>query len=96
MTLLAAAHKVANGTFRPLAALQHHGIPAWALGDQMPQIGHRVTGGYRPSADPLTLGRLHSGLVLLDGYHRAASFWKFAPPNAFISVYVPSIMAMSD
>jgi hypothetical protein len=60
-----------------------------------PGDARNVTGGYRPSADPLTLGRLHTGLVLLDGYHRAASFWRFAPENAFISAYVPALVASS-
>jgi hypothetical protein len=58
-----------------------------------PGDARNVTGGYRPSADPLTLGRLHNGLVLLDGYHRAAAFWRFAPESTSISAYVPALMA---
>jgi hypothetical protein len=55
-----------------------------------PGDARNVTDGYRPSSDPLTVGRLFDTLVLLDGYHRAASFWKFAPANASISAYVPT------
>jgi hypothetical protein len=49
-------------------------------------------GSYRPPADPLTVGRLDNTTILLDGYHRAASFWKFAPENASISAYVPAVL----
>ncbi len=45
---------------------------------------------------PLTVGRLENNLVLLDGYHRAASFWRSAPENASISAYVPTFLATSQ
>jgi hypothetical protein len=45
--------------------------------------------GYHAPADPLTVGRFSNKLVLLDGYHRAASFWKFAPEGSSISAYTP-------
>ena len=49
-------------------------------------------GGYHAPADPLTVGRFSNKLVLLDGYHRAASFWKFAPEGSSISAYIPESM----
>jgi hypothetical protein len=45
---------------------------------------------------PLTVGRLENNPVLLDGYHRAASFWRSAPENASISAYVPTFLATSQ
>jgi hypothetical protein len=39
--------------------------------------------------DPLTVGRLADDYVLLDGYHRAVSFWKTASDDAFILGYMP-------
>jgi hypothetical protein len=61
-----------------------------------PGDARNATGGYHPSADPLTIGRLSSDGVLLDGYHRAASFWKFAPANASISAYEPTPMSAAS
>jgi hypothetical protein len=55
-----------------------------------------ATGDYRPPTDPLTVGRLENNPVLLDGYHRAASFWRSAPENASISAYVPTFLATSQ
>ena len=49
-------------------------------------------GDYQAPADPLTVGRFSNKLVLLDGYHRAASFWKFAPEGSSISAYIPGSM----
>jgi hypothetical protein len=49
-----------------------------------PQQGHRA----QPA--PLTVGHFFNSLVLLDGYHRAASFWKFAPADAMIQAYIPA------
>jgi hypothetical protein len=45
--------------------------------------------GYQSPADPLTLGRFFDHPVLLDGYHRAALLWNFAPPDTVIHAYVP-------
>ncbi len=45
--------------------------------------------GYLPPEDPITFGRLGGSLVLLDGYHRAAAFWKFAPASATLEAFVP-------
>src|SRR5262249_41202093 len=49
-----------------------------------------VTGDYRPVADAISIGRFGQQLVLLDGYHRGVSFWRFAPPNASIPAYRPT------
>jgi hypothetical protein len=44
---------------------------------------------YRPAGDPLTLGRFFQHLILLDGYHRAASFWRAAPDQAVVRCFRP-------
>jgi hypothetical protein len=44
---------------------------------------------YRPAGDPLTLGRFFADPVLLDGYHRAVSFWRAAPEHAVIRCFQP-------
>ena len=49
----------------------------------------RPIGGYREPAEPLTIG-LHKGdPVLLDGYHRAALFWKYGPLEGTLQAYMP-------
>ena len=45
-----------------------------------------MLGGYKVPHDPLTVGRQS---LLLDGYHRAVTFWWFAGPGAKIDAYVP-------
>jgi hypothetical protein len=47
--------------------------------------------GYQVCSDPLTVGHYFGRPTLLDGYHRAASFWKFAPGDAVIRAYLPSL-----
>jgi hypothetical protein len=49
--------------------------------------------GYQNPTDPLTIGRYQNNLVLLDGYHRAAAFWKFAPAGALIQAFCPQPLA---
>ena len=49
------------------------------------------TGEYRSPAHPLTVGRYDEHLILLDGYHRAATFWKFASADARIEAYCPAV-----
>jgi hypothetical protein len=44
---------------------------------------------YQVCADPLTIGRHCKKKVLIDGYHRAVSFWKSAPEGAVIAAYDP-------
>jgi hypothetical protein len=49
-------------------------------------------GGYHAPADPTNGWSVSNKLVLLDGYHRAASFWKFASEGSSISAYIPESM----
>jgi len=44
---------------------------------------------YRAPIDPITVGRFYTDPVLLDGFHRAALFWKFAPAGETLLAYVP-------
>jgi hypothetical protein len=55
-----------------------------------PKDARNVTGDYRPAAEAISIGRFGQHLVLLDGYHRAASFWKFASADASITAYRPT------
>lgn len=41
--------------------------------------------------DPLTIGRRAGDHVLVDGYHRAVSFWRTAPDDVLIVGYVPFV-----
>ena len=41
----------------------------------------------RPATDPILIGRYGDHLILVDGYHRAASLWKFGPENSLIPAY---------
>jgi hypothetical protein len=57
-----------------------------------PKDARNVTatpGSYEHPPDAVTVGRFHDSQVLLDGYHRAAAFWKFAPSDASIRSYLP-------
>jgi hypothetical protein len=45
--------------------------------------------GYQAPSDPLTVGVLFGSPVLLDGYHRAVLFWRFANQDALINSYLP-------
>ena len=45
--------------------------------------------GYRAPSDALTVGAFFDSPILLDGYHRAVSFWRFADPDAVIDAYLP-------
>jgi len=44
---------------------------------------------YDNQAEALTFGHHDGQQVLIDGYHRAVSFWKFAPEGAVIAAYDP-------
>jgi len=44
---------------------------------------------YQPAREPLTIGRYFEHCVLLDGYRRAASFWKSAPAKATLKAFLP-------
>jgi hypothetical protein len=45
--------------------------------------------GYQVPSDLLTIGRFYQHPVLLDGYHRAAAFWKFGPADGSVMAYEP-------
>ena len=47
--------------------------------------------GYVAPTDPLTVGYANGYYVLIDGYHRAASFWRFGPPNGTLPVNKPQV-----
>jgi hypothetical protein len=49
--------------------------------------------GYVAPNDPLTFGYANGYYVLLDGYHRAATLWRYGPPDAEISTYKPEMVA---
>lgn len=51
-----------------------------------------LQGSYSYPEDPLTAGRLYDHPVLLDGYHRAALFWKFGPQDGKLKAYVPQAL----
>jgi hypothetical protein len=42
---------------------------------------------YKPHTDPVTVGRRDQRAILLDGYHRAALFWKFGPADDKLLAY---------
>jgi hypothetical protein len=44
---------------------------------------------YSAPSDPLTIGRAYGASYLLDGYHRAAQFWKQPRIHAGIPAYRP-------
>jgi len=45
--------------------------------------------GYRSPDHPMTVGRRSEKSVLVDGYHRAVAFWKYAPAESVIPAYCP-------
>jgi len=44
---------------------------------------------YQAAREPVTIGRYFEHCVLLDGYRRAASFWKSAPAKATLKAFLP-------
>ncbi|MGY4478313.1 hypothetical protein [Bradyrhizobium sp. USDA 3364] len=51
---------------------------------------------YESPADPITFGRSFSFPILIDGFHRAAGFWKYGPPNGTLPAYFPSGLVIED
>lgn len=49
----------------------------------------RPPNGHASPTDPLTVSAFQDEPILLDGYHRAVSFWKYAPDYSAIDAYVP-------
>lgn len=47
---------------------------------------------YQVPEDPIVVGRSYEYPVMIDGYHRAALFWKFGPSDGTIPAYIPSGM----
>ncbi len=45
---------------------------------------------YQPAREPLTVGRYFEHCVLLDGYRRAASFWRSAPAKTTLKAFIPA------
>lgn len=50
---------------------------------------------YQPPQDPIIVGRSFEWPVMIDGYRRAALFWKFAPANGTIPAYFPKGVELS-
>jgi hypothetical protein len=48
--------------------------------------------GYNRPTDPITIGRAYAVLYLVDGYHRAASFWRHNPTES-LAAYTPESSA---
>lgn len=48
------------------------------------------TNGYRDPETPLVLGVCGGEPILIDGYHRAVMFWKWALEDQKIAVFVPA------
>jgi hypothetical protein len=46
-------------------------------------------GGYRPPTDPLTIGFSYGHRLLIDGYHRAVLYWRFASGDVTLAAYDP-------
>jgi hypothetical protein len=58
-----------------------------------PRDARRVTGSledYRLPDDPITIGFAYGHHILIDGYHRAASYWKFGTTDMKIPAYKPN------
>ncbi|WP_375788622.1 hypothetical protein ACE10Z_15125 [Bradyrhizobium sp. Pha-3] len=51
---------------------------------------------YEFPADPITFGRSFSFPILIDGFHRAARFWKYGPPAGKLLAYFPSGLVVED
>jgi len=51
---------------------------------------------YEFPADPITFGRSFSFLILIDGFHRAARFWRYGPPDGKLLAYLPSGLMIED
>jgi len=51
---------------------------------------------YKLPTDPITFGRSFSFPILIDGFHRAARFWKYGPPDGKLLAYFPSGLVVED
>lgn len=50
----------------------------------------RPANGYQTPPDPITIGLFENHPFLIDGYHRAALFWKYGPPDGTLLAYMPT------
>jgi hypothetical protein len=50
---------------------------------------------YEAPIDPVTIGRLYEHPILIDGFHRAALLWKFAPAGSNLFAYIPRALSAS-
>lgn len=46
-------------------------------------------GDWQPPETPVTLGYFFQHRVLIDGFHRAATFWRCNPARGVLKAYVP-------
>jgi hypothetical protein len=51
---------------------------------------------YQLPQDPIIVARSFNWPVMIDGYHRAVLFWRFAPANGTILAYFPKGVEFSD
>jgi hypothetical protein len=51
---------------------------------------------YSAPLDPLTAGRRDGNLELIDGFHRAVSFWRYAPPSGSLRIFLPYVGARAS
>ncbi|WP_156929192.1 hypothetical protein [Bradyrhizobium sp. th.b2] len=51
---------------------------------------------YEFPTDPITFGRSFSFPILIDGFHRAARFWKYGPSDGKLLAYFPSGLVVED
>jgi hypothetical protein len=58
-------------------------------GDNPTDPRNSLTQGYKDPIDPVTFGRSYHFPILIDGFHRAAFFWRFSPADAKLLAYVP-------
>jgi hypothetical protein len=47
---------------------------------------------YRAPTEPIIVGRSYEYPMMIDGYHRAALFWKFGPAHGELLAYIPQGM----
>jgi hypothetical protein len=81
--LRVASNIAEDGRFHPFKEFMD--IPSANSGDFRNVVCDTAT--YQPPADPLTIGHYNQRSVLLDGYHRAAVFWKCGASTGSLQGY---------
>jgi hypothetical protein len=76
-----------NGVFHPFShyIVQPTNEPGDARLVQQPPLG------YVAPTDALTMGYFGGRYFLIDGFHRAATFWRFGPAAGTLPVYKPQV-----